>query len=237
MQQWHKLQRPETAAATGCKRNVSEELRQALCLDSWVFTLRSDAEERALRHFGEAGHRPRAACEREHSCKFRPHKSDKKNVGTPTGAGTEVCDVGNGRRSYYQDTSSRPRLQLRHATIWGWREAVLPGGQGHNRRTGFFQLVAEANILRIEEKVWWDREIWLRVLRDSGYWVIALQTADQSSRQTGRPRETRPQLSDRKKHLVTSPRVGSTPRHTDWLTNIWSQVPELARHQDILTDW
>jgi hypothetical protein len=47
--------------------------------------------------------------------------------------------------------------------------------------------------------------------------VIALQTADLSSRQRGRPTETRLQLqpSDTKYHLATSPRV--------------------ARYQDILT--
>jgi hypothetical protein len=53
-------------------------------------------------------------------------------------------------------------------------------------------------------------------------WVISLQTADLSSRQKGRPTETRPQLSD--SILPTG-------------SNIWSQVPKRAGHQDILTDW
>jgi hypothetical protein len=46
-------------------------------------------------------------------------------------------------------------------------------------------------------------------------------TADPSSHQRGHPIETRPQLSD--SNLPTG-------------SNIWSQVPELAQHQDILTD-
>jgi hypothetical protein len=55
-----------------------------------------------------------------------------------------------------------------------------------------------------------------------GPWVIALQIADPSCRQRGRSTETRLQLSDSNvlagSNLVTSSRVGSTPRHTDWLT-------------------
>jgi hypothetical protein len=49
---------------------------------------------------------------------------------------------------------------------------------------------------------------WPSRLGDSNHGVIALQTADQSSRKRGRPTEAR----------VTSSRVGSTRRHTDWLT-------------------
>jgi hypothetical protein len=49
---------------------------------------------------------------------------------------------------------------------------------------------------------------------------IALQTADPSSHQKGCPTERRLQLSD------SNVPAGS---------NIWSQVPEWARHQDILT--
>jgi hypothetical protein len=60
----------------------------------------------------------------------------------------------------------------------------------------------------------WDSKVWLRVLCYSDYWVIALQTADPFSRQRGRPTETRPQPTG---------------------SNIWSQVPERARHQNILT--
>jgi hypothetical protein len=60
----------------------------------------------------------------------------------------------------------------------------------------------------------WDSKVWIR--------VIALQSADPSSRQRGRPTETRPQFPG------SNVPTGS---------NIWSQVPEWARHQDILTDW
>jgi hypothetical protein len=70
----------------------------------------------------------------------------------------------------------------------------------------------------------WDSKVWLRVLRDSDHWVIALQIADPSSLQTGRPTETRPQISD-----INTP-TGS---------NIWSQVPQgcsIPRHADWLTD-
>jgi hypothetical protein len=38
-----------------------------------------------------------------------------------------------------------------------------------------------------------------------------------TSRQRGHPTKTRQQPSDRKQYLVTSPRVGSKPRCTDWL--------------------
>jgi hypothetical protein len=38
-----------------------------------------------------------------------------------------------------------------------------------------------------------------------------------SSRQRGRPTETRPQLSKSNKYLVMTPRWGSIPRLTDWL--------------------
>jgi hypothetical protein len=41
---------------------------------------------------------------------------------------------------------------------------------------------------------------------------------DPSSRQRGCPTKTRPQLSNSNKYLVISPRWGSTPRLTDWLT-------------------
>jgi hypothetical protein len=58
------------------------------------------------------------------------------------------------------------------------------------------------------------------VTRDSDHCVIALQTADSSSRQRGPPTETGPQISD------------NLPRGS----NIWSQVPEWARHLDILTE-
>jgi hypothetical protein len=68
----------------------------------------------------------------------------------------------------------------------------------------------------------WESKVWLRVLRDSDHWVIALQTADLASRQRESPTETRPQLSD--SNLPTG-------------SNIWSQVPEWAQHRDILTDY
>jgi hypothetical protein len=42
---------------------------------------------------------------------------------------------------------------------------------------------------------------------------------DPTSRQRGRPQMTRQKLSTTKIYLwSTSPRLGSTPRHTDWLT-------------------
>jgi hypothetical protein len=63
-----------------------------------------------------------------------------------------------------------------------------------------------------------DSKVWLWVLCDSDHWVIAPQPADLSSRQKGRPTEKRQQPSDRKSYQVTSSKVGSTPRHTDWLT-------------------
>jgi hypothetical protein len=69
----------------------------------------------------------------------------------------------------------------------------------------------------------WDRKVWLRVVRDSGHWVITLQIADPSSRQRGRPTETRPQISD--SNIPTG-------------SNIWSQVPQgcsIPRHTDRLT--
>jgi hypothetical protein len=49
-----------------------------------------------------------------------------------------------------------------------------------------------------------------------------VHTADPSCRQRGRPAETRLRVSD--SNLPTG-------------SNIWSEVPEWARHQDILTDW
>jgi hypothetical protein len=70
-----------------------------------------------------------------------------------------------------------------------------------------------------------------KVLRDSDHWVITLQTADQPSRQRGRPTETRPQISD--SNIPTGsniwsqvPRGCSIPRHTDWLTDrqSWSNL-------------
>jgi hypothetical protein len=47
-------------------------------------------------------------------------------------------------------------------------------------------------------------------------WLHALETADPSSCQRGLPIETGQQPSDRKYYLVTSPGMGSTPKHTDW---------------------
>jgi hypothetical protein len=61
------------------------------------------------------------------------------------------------------------------------------------------------------------------VLSDSNYWVIALQIANQSSRQRGRPTETGSKIFD--SNIPTGsniwsqvPQRRSTPRHTDWLT-------------------
>jgi hypothetical protein len=65
---------------------------------------------------------------------------------------------------------------------------------------------------------------WLRVLRDSDHWVIILQIADPSSRQRGRPTETRQKISD--SNIPTG-------------SNIWSQVPQgcsIPRHADWPTD-
>jgi hypothetical protein len=50
-----------------------------------------------------------------------------------------------------------------------------------------------------------------------------MQKIDPSSRERGRPTETRPQLLNSNKYLVMSPRWGSTPRLTDWLTDRQSQ--------------
>jgi hypothetical protein len=69
----------------------------------------------------------------------------------------------------------------------------------------------------------WDSKVWLWFLSDSVHWVITLQIADPSSRQRGRPPETRPQTSD--SNIPTGsniwsqvPQGYSIPRHTDWLT-------------------
>jgi hypothetical protein len=44
------------------------------------------------------------------------------------------------------------------------------------------------------------------------------QMTDPTSRQRGRPQMTRQKLKKKKRSLVKSPRLGSTPRLTDWLT-------------------
>jgi hypothetical protein len=67
-----------------------------------------------------------------------------------------------------------------------------------------------------------DSKVWLRVPRDSDYWVIALQTANPSSRLEKAPHRSKTATSDR--NLQSG-------------SNIRSQVPEWARHQDIMTDW
>jgi hypothetical protein len=58
----------------------------------------------------------------------------------------------------------------------------------------------------------WESNVWLRVLRDSDHWQIALQITDPSSRQ---------QFSGKRKEKVKS---GHGPQRG-------------ARHHDILTDW
>jgi hypothetical protein len=66
----------------------------------------------------------------------------------------------------------------------------------------------------------WNSKVWLQVLRDSDYWEIALQIADPSSRQRGRPTETRLQISD--SNIPTG-------------SNIWAQVSQgcsIARDPD-----
>jgi hypothetical protein len=67
-----------------------------------------------------------------------------------------------------------------------------------------------------------ESEVWLRVLRDSDHWMIALQIADPSSRQRGRPTETRPQISDSNLptgiNICSKVKGCSIPRHTDWPT-------------------
>jgi hypothetical protein len=55
----------------------------------------------------------------------------------------------------------------------------------------------------------------------SDHWATTMQIADPSSHQRGHPTETRPEISD--SNLPTG-------------SNIWSQVPEWARHQNVLTD-
>jgi hypothetical protein len=57
----------------------------------------------------------------------------------------------------------------------------------------------------------WDTKVCLGVLRDSEHRVTALQTADPSSRQRGRPTERKPQISD--SNIPTG-------------SNIWPQVPQ-----------
>jgi hypothetical protein len=73
--------------------------------------------------------------------------------------------------------------------------------------------IGKGNWLSGLESLRWDRK--------SNQWVIVLLTADPSSRQRGRPTDTRPQLSD------INFQTGS---------NIWSQIPEMT-HSDWLTDW
>jgi hypothetical protein len=69
----------------------------------------------------------------------------------------------------------------------------------------------------------WDSQVWFRVLSDSDYWVIALQIADPSSRQRGRPIDTRLHISDSNiptgnNILSQVPQGCPIPRHTNWLT-------------------
>jgi hypothetical protein len=52
----------------------------------------------------------------------------------------------------------------------------------------------------------------------AGEYQQHIQKTDPSSRQRGRPTKTKPKLSNNNKYLVMSPRWGSTPRLTDWLT-------------------
>jgi hypothetical protein len=70
----------------------------------------------------------------------------------------------------------------------------------------------------------WDSKVWFRVLSDSDYWVITMQIVGPSSRQRGRPIDTRPQVSD--SNIPTGsniwsqvPQGYSIPRHTDWLVS------------------
>jgi hypothetical protein len=71
----------------------------------------------------------------------------------------------------------------------------------------------------------WDSKVCLRVLIDSDHWVIALQITTPSSRQRGRPTETRPQISD--SNIPTGSNIWSEvtqgcsiPRHTDWPSGV-----------------
>jgi hypothetical protein len=66
----------------------------------------------------------------------------------------------------------------------------------------------------------WDSKVWLRVLRDSGQWVITLRIVDPSSRQRGRHTKARQHISD------SNFPIGS---------NVWSQVPQGSPLLDILT--
>jgi hypothetical protein len=51
------------------------------------------------------------------------------------------------------------------------------------------------------------------------YWLtVDWQMTDPTSRQRGRPQMKRQKLSKKKRSLVKSPRLGSTPRLTYWLT-------------------
>jgi hypothetical protein len=83
--------------------------------------------------------------------------------------------------------------------------------------------IREPGLPGLEGSLRWDNKVWLRVLRYSDHWVIALQTADPSSRQRERPTETRPQIPD--SNIPTGsniwsqvPQGCSIPRRTDWLT-------------------
>jgi hypothetical protein len=48
--------------------------------------------------------------------------------------------------------------------------------------------------------------------------TIQMASFDPTSRQRGRPQMTGQWLKKKKRSLVKSPRLGSTPRHTDWLS-------------------
>jgi hypothetical protein len=61
------------------------------------------------------------------------------------------------------------------------------------------------------------RQVWLRVLRDSDLWVIALQIADPSSRQRERPTERRSQLQGSNLPIGHKSQIGLDTK-TYWLT-------------------
>jgi hypothetical protein len=78
------------------------------------------------------------------------------------------------------------------------------------------QLICMQHVPPIWGSLIWDSKAWLRVVRDSGHWVISLQTVDPSSRQRGHPTWRRQKSVKHKKIKIWSwaPRGCPTPRRT-----------------------
>jgi hypothetical protein len=90
--------------------------------------------------------------------------------------------------------------------------AQLSSLDGHNRQATIEELLVEKFSVRTVPRLYEEHQQtdWKGLMTDP------------TSRQRGRPTKTRQQLSEN--NLRTE-------------TNIWSQVPELARYLDILTGW